>query len=85
MACWAPMHSLCNCSVSLCCRTREYLPLYNGALGLPEALLLVSPSCVWHIPCELGLHCNVIFQGHVADLRVTDKKSKDGANVQAEL
>ena len=66
-------------------QVRGYIPLDYRALGLPEALLLVPPSCVWHIPCKLGLHCDVIFQCHVADLQVNDRKSNDALKVQSEL
>lgn len=50
-------------------------PLNDGALCLPEPLLLVSASCVGYIPRKLGLDGNVIFQGHVADLHVGQAES----------
>ena len=62
--CFPLLGTICDLSGEGCCA-----PLYNGALRLSEALLLVPPGCVRHIPRSLGLDCDVIFQCHVADLQ----------------
>lgn len=62
----APVHP--NPRLPCGCIDLQRSPLDDGALRLPEALLLVAPRCVRHIHCKLGLDSDVVLQRDVGDL-----------------